>query len=91
MVLVFSLCTDVCMCCMSEFVRDVKQAIGMWLLHNKSKQSTVPLSTPQSPSHPLPPSCTAAAVCVSVCLTTHGVCWPGIRGLRLTQTFFSTT
>lgn len=74
-----------------ESVRDVKQVIGMWLLHNKPKQSTKSVLSPPPASHPHPPSDTAAAVCVSICVTTHGLRWSRIRGLRLTQTFFSTT
>lgn len=57
------------------------------------------LSSPPWLSQPQPPSsataavcvCACVCVCVRLCVTTHGLCWPRIKGLRLTQTLFPTT
>lgn len=47
----------------------------------KAKQSTKPVPAPLIPTPPL------QLEYVCACVATHGLCWTGIRGLKLTQTF----
>lgn len=48
----------------------------------KTKPSTKPVPAPLIPTPPL------QLKYVCACVATHGLCWTGIRGLKLTQTFF---
>lgn len=86
--------------CASALLRHVKQTIDMWLLaqqtqavHHASRPHRHPLVPSPPPALQLQQECVCVPVCVRLrmCVTTHGLCRPRIRGLKLTQTFFSTT